>query len=91
MSLMAGAEAEGLLLGTKLTVGDMYDRKLIDDIAGGHLNCDWSKVEPRLRKMTRMLCGGIGSGSSASLKRCWLRLRSAASSSTGWSVEALMN
>jgi hypothetical protein len=43
MSLMAGAEAEGLLLGTKLTVGDMYDRKLIDDIAGGHLNCDWSK------------------------------------------------
>jgi ATP-dependent Zn protease len=55
ITYMAGAEAEKLLLGTK-AIGDGDDRKQIELMAEElHRDTDWNWLEPRLRKMTRML------------------------------------
>ena len=53
--LMAGAEAEIELLGSTQS-GDAFDRSEIEMMAD-HLRrgASWSRVEPRLRAMTRML------------------------------------
>jgi hypothetical protein len=53
VSLMAGAEAEAELLGLR-TIGDGADRAEIEFVAQ-ELTCDWTKLEPQLRRMTRML------------------------------------
>jgi hypothetical protein len=55
MTYMAGAEAEKLLLGTN-SIGDVDDRKQIELMADElHRDTNWSRLEPRLRAMTRML------------------------------------
>jgi hypothetical protein len=54
IAFMAGVEAEIVLLGSTMG-GDGYDRYQIELMAE-ELNCrDWSKLEQRLRVMTRML------------------------------------
>lgn len=55
IAFMAGVEAEIVLLGSTMG-GDGYDRYQIELMAEELLNCrDWSKLEQRLRSMTRML------------------------------------
>ncbi len=55
ISTMAGAEAEAELLGLQ-TIGDDADREQIELMAGELSGkYSWSRLEPRLRKMTRML------------------------------------
>jgi hypothetical protein len=54
MAKMAGAEAEKELLGTKPT-GDSDDKLQIGLLAEEAPGFDWTKTEPRLRAMTRML------------------------------------
>jgi hypothetical protein len=55
ISTMAGAEAEAELLGLQ-AIGDGHDREQIElmaqELTG---NYSWARLEPRLRKMTRML------------------------------------
>jgi ATP-dependent Zn protease len=55
ISTMAGAEAEMELLGSQ-AIGDGHDREQIElmaeELTG---NYSWDRLEPRLRKMTRML------------------------------------
>jgi hypothetical protein len=55
ISTMAGAEAEAELLGLQ-PIGDGHDREQIEQMAEELTNKrSWSELEPRLRKMTRML------------------------------------
>jgi hypothetical protein len=55
ISTMAGAEAEMELLGSR-TIGDGQDREQIEQMAEELTNKrSWDQLEPRLRKMTRML------------------------------------
>lgn len=56
ITYMAGAETEMILLGSH-SVGDSDDRYQIELMAESnlHRDTDWSKLEPRLRKLTRML------------------------------------
>jgi hypothetical protein len=51
---MAGAEAEADLL-SLLTNGDGNDREQIELMARKLTGYDWARLEPRLRRMTRML------------------------------------
>jgi ATP-dependent Zn protease len=56
ISTMAGAEAEMELLGSRV-IGDGQDREQIEQMAEELtlVNRSWAQLEPRLRKMTRML------------------------------------
>lgn len=55
ISTMAGAEAEAELLGVE-PIGDGVDREQIEEMARELTgNYSWPRLEPRLRKMTRML------------------------------------
>jgi ATP-dependent Zn protease len=55
MTTMAGTEAEEELLDSPSTSNDGMDRSDIAARAEALTDCDWVKLEPRLRQMTRML------------------------------------